>query len=189
MEKIFLGEELIIYRILFNPTNGKDDLLIDVNQHINDKQKNDCDAFPYCDEFPRLNEIIQMGISSCLKIAQENNVEYTKYKCESWINIVRGKSPVQFLISQKPFHNHVMFNKYNNKIIPSYTFVYYIQMPNNLNVGDAELVLKDNQGNEHSILPKENEFLIHESKIEHYPKDAKNSTVDRIVLAGNVGFE
>jgi hypothetical protein len=62
-------------------------------------------------------------------------------------------------------------------------------MPNNLQDDDGYLVLKDTKGNVYSILPKENEFLIHQSNIDHYPKHAPNSTVDRFIIATNVGFE
>ena len=60
---------------------------------------------------------------------------------------------------------------------------------NNLQKDEGQLIIKDKQGNAYSILPKENEFLIHMSDLDHYPKDAKNSTVDRIVFATNVGFK
>jgi hypothetical protein len=190
MEKILLGKELSIYRLSYTPNNCKEDLLIDVNQHIeNNKTMEACDAFDYHDEFPRLNEIIQKGVDCCLKIAQENNINYTKYNYNSWINRVRGQFPIQYFFNDKPYHNHVVLNEGSSRFVPTYTFIYYIQMPNNLNVGDAELVLRDGEGIEYPILPKENEFLIHDSNIDHYPKDAKNSTIDRIVLATNVGFE
>jgi cupin superfamily acireductone dioxygenase involved in methionine salvage len=61
-------------------------------------------------------------------------------------------------------------------------------MPNNLQDDEGYLVLKDTNGEVYSILPKEGEFIIHESNIDHYPKEATNSSVDRIVIAGNVGF-
>jgi hypothetical protein len=62
-------------------------------------------------------------------------------------------------------------------------------MPDNLQNDEGHLVLKDSMENVYSILPKEGEFLIHGSNIDHYPKEATKSTKDRIVVAGNVGFE
>ena len=61
-------------------------------------------------------------------------------------------------------------------------------MPNNLEGNDAHLVLKDKNNNEFSVLPKENEFIIHRSETDHHPNAALKSTKDRIVLATNLGF-
>ena len=40
-----------------------------------------------------------------------------------------------------------------------------------------------------NILPKENDIIIMEGRVPHVPASARKSTKDRIVIAGNVGFE
>lgn len=189
MERVMLGEEIILYKAFFTPSTPKEILLFGVQEHIaNNKAMEACDAFDYHGEYPELNEIEKAGIDFCLQIAKQENISYTNYNYNSWINRVRASNPIQYFFAEEPYHNHVLLNEGSARFIPKYTFIYYIQMPNNLQGDDGKLVLRDSKGKTYSILPKENEFLIHISDIDHYPKAAKNSTVDRIVFATNVGF-
>ena len=190
MEKVILGEEIILYRVSFTPSTPKEILLFGVEEHINNnKTMEACDAFDYHGEYEELNEIEKAGIDICLEIAKEENIYYTNHNYNSWINRVRKQNPVQYFFAKEPYHNHVVLNEGSGRFEPKYTFIYYLQMPNNLQDDDGHLVLKDTKGNVYSILPKENEFLIHQSNIDHYPKHAPNSTVDRFIIATNVGFE
>ena len=190
MEKVILGDGLVIYRVPFTPSTPKEILLFGVEEHINNnKTMEACDAFDYHSEFPELNEIENKGIDICLEIAKEEGIEYTSYKHNSWINRVRKQNPIQYMFTNEPYHNHVLLNEGSLRFVPKYTFIYYLQIPDNLQNDDGHLVLRDKKGNVYSILPKENEFLIHESDIDHYPKDAPNSNVDRFIIATNVGFE
>jgi hypothetical protein len=190
MERVILGDEIVLYRVPFIPSTPKEVLLFGVQEHINNnKTMEACDAFDYHGEFDELNEIEKAGINVCLDIAKQENISYTEHNHNSWINRVRAHNPVQYLFANEPYHNHVTLNEGSARFVPTITFIYYIQMPNNLQEDEGQLIIKDKQGNAHSILPKENEFLIHMSDLDHYPKDAKNSTVDRIVFATNVGFK
>jgi hypothetical protein len=190
MKKVILGNDLVIYKVPFIPSTPKEVLLFGVEEHINNnKAMEACDAFDYRGEFDELNEIEKAGIDICLEIAKQENISYTDYNHNSWINRVRAHNPVQYFFANEPYHNHVALNEGSARFVPTYTFIYYIQMPNNLQGDEGQLIIKDKQGVAHSILPKENEFLIHLSDLDHYPKDAKNSTVDRIVFATNVGFK
>jgi len=190
MEKVILGEEIVLYRVSFTASTPKEILLFGVEEHINNnKTMEACDAFDYYGEYPELNEIENKGIDICLEIAKQENISYTNHNYNSWINRVRKQNPVQYLFAKEPYHNHVKLNEGSGRFEPKYTFIYYLQMPNNLQNDEGHLVLKDTRGNVYSILPKENEFLIHQSNIDHYPKHAPNSTVDRFIIATNVGFE
>jgi hypothetical protein len=190
MEKVILGYSLVIYRVPFTPSTPKEILLFGVEEHINNnKTMEACDAFDYHGEYPELNEIENKGIDICLEIAKKENISYTNHNYNSWINRVRKQNPIQYTFAKEPYHNHVVLNEGSGRFEPKYTFIYYLQMPNNLQNDDGYLVLKDTKGNVYSILPKENEFLIHQSNIDHYPKHAPNSTVDRFIIATNVGFE
>ena len=188
MEKVLLGD-MSLYRVPFIPSTFKEALLLGVDEFMNNhKEMFGCDAFDYHNEYEELNEIEKAGIDICLEIAKQEGIEYTQYNHNTWINRVRAKKPVQFTFIDEPYHNHVIINEGSNRFIPTYTFIYYIQMPNNLQNDDGYLLLRDARGDVHSILPKENEFLIHASNIDHYPKGALDSTLDRIVIAANVGF-
>jgi len=189
MEKIILGNDLVIYKVPFIPSIPKEVLLFGVQEHINNnKTMEACDAFDYHGEYEELNEIEKVGIDICLDIAKQENITYTECKHNSWINRVRAQNPIQYFFAKEPYHNHVILNEGSGRFEPKYTFIYYIQMPNNLQGKEGQLVLKDKHGKPHYIMPKENEFLVHSSNIDHYPKEALHSTVDRIVLASNVGF-
>jgi hypothetical protein len=190
MEKVTLGDEIVLYRVPFTPSTPKEILLFGVEEHINNnKTMEACDAFDYHGEYPELNEIENRGIDICLEIAKEENISYTNHNYNSWINRVRKQNPVQYFFAKEPYHNHVELNEGSGRFEPKYTFIYYLQLPDNLQNDEGHLVLKDTKGNVYSILPKENEFLIHQSNIDHYPKHAPNSTVDRFIIATNVGFE
>jgi hypothetical protein len=62
-------------------------------------------------------------------------------------------------------------------------------MPNNLKGDDGVLYIEGIEKKLYKILPKEDELIIFNADIPHGPNSAYNSTKDRIVLAGNVGFE
>jgi hypothetical protein len=189
MEKVILGGEREPYRVPFTPSTPKSALLLLIQDYMDDsKTLYQRDAFDYHGESPELNEIETAGIEICLEIARRESVSYQEYKHNSWINRVRAKSPTQYYFKREPYHNHVKLNRDRGRFEPKYTFIYYVQMPNRLQGEEGQLLLKSKQGETYSIMPKENEFIVHASSIDHYPKPALDSTVDRIVLASNVGF-
>jgi hypothetical protein len=192
MEKIQLGEHITLYKVNYIPINSKESIINSVTNLISLQPENDLsDAYTYLkNRFDEIDEIEKKGIEICLEI--EGSLLGMNYQYDTWVNRVRAKDPVQrfgAMVMGHPYHNHTDINKTMLRYTPKYTYIYYIQMPNNLTKDEGELVLKDIDGNVYSILPKENEFLIHSSNIDHYPKEASSSSVDRLVIAGNVGFE
>ncbi len=189
MEKEILGGEIELYRVPFTASTPKEALLRLIQDYMDDsKTLYQLDAFDYHGESPELNEIETAGIEICLEIARGEKIAYREYKHNSWINRVRAKSPTQYHFKREPYHNHVQLNRDRGRFEPKYTFIYYVQMPNRLQGQEGQLLLKSKQGERYSIMPKENEFLVHQSNVDHYPKPALDSTLDRIVLASNVGF-
>jgi hypothetical protein len=85
-------------------------------------------------------------------------------------------------------HNHVDIQNENESFYPTYTFVYYVQMPDNLFGNDGSLIIGGNDGR-YDYLPKVGDLVIMRGDLPHGPNSALNSTKDRIVIAGNVGFE
>ncbi len=82
------------------------------------------------------------------------------------------------------FHTHV----YNDIITKSFdwTFVFYIQMPDNLKKNEGKLSFKTNNGTETSFLPKVGELIMFSSKLLHKPELNPNSNIERIVYAGSL---
>jgi cupin superfamily acireductone dioxygenase involved in methionine salvage len=61
-------------------------------------------------------------------------------------------------------------------------------MPDVINDDHGVLYFKSKEGKEYWILPEEDDLIIMEGDMPHAPNHAPNSNLDRIVLAGNVGF-
>jgi cupin superfamily acireductone dioxygenase involved in methionine salvage len=62
-------------------------------------------------------------------------------------------------------------------------------MPDVMNGDDGVLYFKGQNSKEYWIRPEEDDLIIMEGDIPHSPNSAPNSTIDRIVMAGNVGFD
>jgi hypothetical protein len=62
-------------------------------------------------------------------------------------------------------------------------------MPDVMNDEDGVLYFKSKEGKEYWIRPEEDDLIIMEADVPHAPNSAPNSTLDRIVIAGNVGFD
>jgi hypothetical protein len=62
-------------------------------------------------------------------------------------------------------------------------------MPDIMNGDDGVLYFKNKKGVEYWVKPEEDELIIMMGDMPHLPNNAPNSTIDRIVLAGNVGLE
>ena len=73
--------------------------------------------------------------------------------------------------------------------VPDYTYVYYIQMPDVMEGEDGVLYFKGSDDKEYWIRPEEDDLIVMEGWMPHSPNNAPKSTIDRVVLAGNVGFD
>jgi hypothetical protein len=62
-------------------------------------------------------------------------------------------------------------------------------MPNNLTGDDGVLYLEDIDGKVYSYMPENGDCIIMDGDLPHVPNYAPNSTVDRIVLGGNVKLD
>ena len=91
--------------------------------------------------------------------------------------------------NDEKYHIHTELSKLHGAFIPYYTWVYYIQMPDVMQGEDGVLYFKGKDNIEYWIRPEEDDLIIMEGWMPHSPNSAPNSTIDRVVLAGNVGFE
>ena len=62
-------------------------------------------------------------------------------------------------------------------------------MPDVMDGEDGVLYFRGPNKKEYWIRPEEDDLIIMEADMPHAPNSAPNSSVDRIVMAGNVGFE
>ena len=134
-----------------------------------------------------LDRIMKEGIDSTLSLV---NKDYDIIQSNIWINRVKKKNPIQpAYVRDFIFHNHVNTNAGDGLPAPLYTFVSYIQMPDNLQEDEGILILKDIDDQTYSILPQEGETVIFPGFVPHGVNPSSNSSVDRIVLAGSIGVE
>lgn len=140
-----------------------------------------------------IDKIINFGIKSCIDLYIKNfNKEYNQINTDSWLNVVRCNSPKQNNFKNKTkiiTHIHTDLNKSMDSFVPIFTYVYYIQMPNNLVGKDGVLYIEGENDTMYDILPNEGDLIIMNSDLPHAPAAAYKSTKDRIVVAGNVGFQ
>jgi hypothetical protein len=206
MEKIYFDDQTYIWRTQFDISHMKDDVLkecVDIMEEIGElpgdnfgflsKWKDDIDFDGNFDATTKVDEIVKEGIKACITLFNENKkLSYNKINTDAWINVVRAKNPKQPNFSTETeivMHTHTELNHANKVFRPDYTYVHYVQMPDNLEGKDGVLYVEGKDGVIHSILPKENDIIIMEAHIPHVPASARKSTKDRIVIAGNVGFE
>jgi hypothetical protein len=203
MEKIYFDETTYIWKCKLNLIDNKPLFLKEAYSVIESQPNVKSDGFGYAMEWnknlnfigdinieTKLDEIVQIGINKCKEIYNEKNVNYNKINTDSWVNVVRSKNPVQenFHTANK-YHIHTEIQKKEKSFYPHYTYVYYIQMPDVMNDEDGVLYFKVNNGKEYWIRPEEDDLIIMEGDMPHSPNTAPNSTLDRIVIAGNVGFD
>jgi hypothetical protein len=207
MEKIYFDDETYIWKTKFDISHMKDNVLEECFIIIDMEDLGMMDAFGFFSEgkenidfngnfevTKKIHEIVKEGINLCIILFNENiKSPYNKINTEAWINVVRANNPTQKISSAESelvMHNHTDLNRmYNKFFIPDYTYVHYVQMPDNLEGNDGVLFIEGKDGIIYNILPKENDIIIMEGRVPHVPAAAGKSTKDRIVIAGNVGFE
>jgi hypothetical protein len=206
MEKVYFDDTTFIWKGKLNLVPYKDLILDEANTLIESlKEMVHTDGFGYKQEWinnidfngtftikNKLDEVCQYGIDVCKDIYLEQfNKEFNKVNTDAWVNVVRSKEPVQenFYDENEKYHTHTEINKKNKSFFPHYTYVYYIQMPDVMEHEDGVLYFIGENGNEYWIRPEEDDIIVMEGWMPHAPNNAPKSTIDRVVLAGNVGFE
>jgi hypothetical protein len=210
MEKVYFDDTTFIWKGKLNLSAHKDIILKEANDVADSlKETVRTDGFGYRQEWTnnidfngnltienKLDEICQHGIDVCKSIYEEQfNIEYNKVNTDAWVNVVRSKNPVQYQFKHEEikgidkYHTHTEINKKNKYFYPNYTYVYYIQMPDVMEGEDGVLYFRGENGNEYWIRPEEDDIIVMEGWMPHAPNNAPKSTIDRVVLAGNVGFE
>ena len=203
MEKIYFDKDTYIWKTKLNRLGDKQMFLKEAYVVMDSEPNNKTDGYGYKKEWKdnldfigefkietKLDEIVQIGVNKCKEIYNETNINYNKINTDAWVNVVRSLNPVQenFHTDNK-YHIHTEISKGRKEFIPHYTYVYYIQMPDVMNEDDGVLYFKGKDDTEYWIRPEEDDLIIMEAYVPHSPNSAPNSTLDRIVMAGNVGFD
>lgn len=207
MEKIYFDDTTFIWKTKLNLLDNKDEMVEQAKTVVKSHTNVTNDGYGYiktdndvvinkanCDNQPKLDEIIELSTNCCKELYIKNN-KFNKLNVESWINVVRVDNPTQRsyrdreLTGELRYHTHTELNKKREKFIPNYTYVYYIQMPDVMEGDDGVLYFKSKKGDVYWVKPEEDDLIIMPADIPHSPNNAPKSTKDRMVLAGNVGFD
>lgn len=191
MEKkeIKLNDKTIAYSLEYIPMFSKDVILESVIDMISKMTHVKSDGFIFEKAKKEFEDIYKFCSDVCKSLCHENDIKVDRFNLHKWVSVLRSK-PVQPMEldpenNEPTYHNHRDIALRSGSPVPIYSFVYYLQMPNNLSGIDGHILLKDYDGNVLKYLPKENEVLVFKSDISHAPIHAKNSTVNRMVLAGD----
>jgi hypothetical protein len=87
------------------------------------------------------------------------------------------------------WHNHLRFHLDYSDTFTDYTWVYYVQIPNNCEGDEGKLFFRDKKKaptEYYSFFPEQGYVYVFDAELEHLPALSPKSTVDRIVAAGNV---
>lgn len=201
LEEIKFSETLSIWKSEFN-IKDTNSVILECENLIKNKPNVNTDGYAYyinnglkyedsldIEIKQELDSIMCYGLDACILL---HNKHFNEIKTDVWVNIVRAKNPVQKNYKSNGslvFHNHVELNILNKLPPPLYTFVCYIQMPDNLVGEDGVLFMEDIDGKVYHILPNEGDILIMKGDLPHVPNYAPNSSKDRIVLAGSVRMD
>lgn len=198
MEKINFDESTFLYIKNCNLSEYKKDLLRDCYDIIKSKPHVSLDGYGHVEIVneenfngrvkvnTKLDYILQLGIDMCRKV-YDKDTSYSYINIESWVNVVKSKNPSQDILNKR-YHSHTVINSNRNSFLPDYTFVYYIQMPNNLVNDEGVLYLLGENNIEYTFLPKEGDLIVMKGNQLHGPNVSPNSNLDRYVLAGNIEF-
>lgn len=131
-----------------------------------------------------IDYILNYSAEKCKELFyKDSNIEDITYALYPWIFISKNETTASH------FHNHNMFApEVQTSIKSNYTFIYYVQIPNNLKDNDGKLIIIDEQ-QQIAILPQENELIILPAHVYHRPETSINSNIDRIVIAATILFD
>jgi hypothetical protein len=131
------------------------------------------------------------GYDTCKSIFELENPKKTVYSGlqTAWLYISTPTNPIS------KYHNHLIFSPKEKGILTHFTWIYYIQLPDNCKDQEGHIFFKDpiytsNDNDDHafSFFPEQGYLYMWDSDIPHRPELSPNSTIDRVVIAGNVNF-
>jgi len=184
IEPYKLSEKYTIYKLKYNGIFSKEDFLKRVFQNKSlyavEKTKRDNSLLIYidCNEFQNLENFVCDTISSYFNIN-------TSYKAKSsWIYTQNQDFNMNWM------HTHEYLHSSNNTNLKTeYTFVFYIQIPNDIKNGEGDIVFKTEDNILHRFTPTEFDIFIFSGDLPHMAIPTQNSKTERIVYASNLSFD
>lgn len=198
LEELKIGNETIAYKTSIQNTHlSIDEMVKHIEQNVlnSSEVKNDAYSLNKNDE-KIFYDILKTGTDICQNLAKKDGIRYNTTYTDFWFNIIRvDSSEIKqanakvYTIEKANYHIHYNLNVETGKFIPKYTFVYYIQLPNNCIDNEGALLLKNKNEEVYVFNPNINDMIIFDAKIPHGVLGSRNTNLKRIVLAGCVGFK
>lgn len=138
-----------------------------------------------------LTSIKKKGYDLCKSIYEIENPNRTIYGGlqTSWIYLSTPSNPISH------YHDHIIFSPKEIGIQTHYTWIYYIQVPDNCTGEEGHIFFKpphlkynNNDEGAFSFFPEQGCLYMWDAEIPHRPELSPNSTIDRVVIAANVNF-
>ena len=188
-KEIKLDGDVMAFSFEYVPTFSKEIILASVSKLISEMPHIKSDGYIFRNIKEEFKDIYSFCSERCKDLAIKNSITYKTFNLHKWVSVLRSEpvQPMELDVENKEptYHNHKEIAERSGNTIPLYSFVYYLQMPDNISGIDGHILFKSKEGNVLKYLPKENEVLIFSSDLPHAPIHAKNSTKNRIVLAGD----
>jgi len=184
IEEIKISEKYSLYKIRYNKSFSKDDFLKRVNQNKSlfvresDKNSNSILIQFECDEFTSLDSFVIEIISNLFSI------DTTYVAKSSWIYTQTKDFKMNWM------HTHEYLHSSNHTNLKTqFTFVFYIQLPSDMNEGEGDIVFKTEDNKLHRFTPNEFDIFIFSGDLPHMAVPTQSSNENRIVYATNLCFD
>jgi hypothetical protein len=177
MTEIKLDNQVSIYKT--NIEYNKDELIKELYYNMDFNQQQMLDGAGREATIIITTEHIEYIKSICVdyikKLKSSNNI--VNYYQKNWVYTNNRYNTLTH------WHSHEIINNLTN-VKNEWTYVFYVQMPNNLVGNEGKLSFKIDD-NEYDILPNEGDIIIFPATLLHKPEMSPNSTQERIVIGGN----
>ena len=126
---------------------------------------------------PQFDSIKNFIVNEYFKL---NNIYCCDYAFNMWTYIQNNQT------TYERFHRHLKLDGGRSNIPAETTFVFYLQIPDNLKLDEGDLLIKLDNENTYTFRPNEGDVIFFPADMLHTPKLTPSSNNDRVVIAGNI---
>lgn len=184
LEQFKLHKEVSVFKSKYVGSFSKNDFILRSNQneklyfYKSFKTENSLDIYLQCEEFKSIDTQVYSLLESIL------NKSLNKISKSSWVYIQKPEFKLEWM------HTHEFLESTNRtNLRTQWTYVFYIQIPENLPSGEGDLIFLTEDGTKHTFVPKEKDILIFPGDLSHIAMPCPSAKVDRIVYASNLNLD